>query len=105
MTADCGFPPARRTARSFTSGYLVPRTRSSHRSRRESGCELRVQSGTRIIELLVPFDSEVRKRVCSQNDANFGIGALSLRPARVPLPAHNRTAAITTAGEWIAEFG
>src|SRR5205807_420078 len=27
---------------------------------RGSGCELRVQSGTRIIELLVAFDSEVR---------------------------------------------
>src|SRR6266566_3898195 len=39
---------------------LVPRTRSSHHNRRESGCELRVQSGTRIIELLVSFDSEVR---------------------------------------------
>src|SRR5689334_25197611 len=56
---------------------LVPRTRSSHRNCRESGCELRVQSGTRIIELLVPFDSEVRKRMCPQNDANFGIGALA----------------------------
>src|SRR5262249_36816686 len=43
---------------------LVPRTRSSHHNCRESGCELRVQSGTRIIELLVPFDSEVRKRAC-----------------------------------------
>src|ERR1700751_2241900 len=41
---------------------LVPRTRSSHHTCRESGCELRVQSGTRIIELLVPFDSEVRSR-------------------------------------------
>src|ERR1041385_7423081 len=39
---------------------LVPRTRSSHHNCRESGCELRVQSGTRIIELLVSFDSEVR---------------------------------------------
>ena len=43
---------------------LVPRTRSSHHNCRESGCELRVQSGTRIIELLVPFDSEVPKRAC-----------------------------------------
>src|SRR6202008_1573627 len=38
----------------------VPRTRSSHHNCRESGCELRVQSGTRIIGLLVSFDSEVR---------------------------------------------
>jgi len=30
--------------------------------------------------LLVPFDSEVRKRVCPQNDANFGIGALKRPP-------------------------
>src|SRR5690242_15194104 len=66
---------------------LVPRTRSSHHNCRESGCELRVQSGTRIIELL-PFDSEVRKRVCPQNDANFGIGALvrrSMHFSAVPL--------------------
>jgi hypothetical protein len=46
------------------SKTLVPRTRSSHHNCRESGCELRVQSGTRIIELLVPFDPEVRKRGC-----------------------------------------
>src|SRR5215468_4847771 len=39
---------------------LVPRTRSSHHNCRESECELRVQSGTRIIELLVSFDSQVR---------------------------------------------
>src|SRR5437660_11638466 len=32
---------------------LVPRTRSSHHNCRESDCELRVQSGTGIIELLV----------------------------------------------------
>src|SRR5215467_6403407 len=42
------------------SSSLVPRTRSSHHNCRESGCELRVQSGTRIIDLLVSFDSEVR---------------------------------------------
>ena len=39
---------------------LVPRTRSSHHDCRESDCELRVQSGTRIIRMLVSFDSEVR---------------------------------------------
>src|ERR1043166_7720328 len=42
------------------SGMLVPRTRSSHYNCGESDCELRVQSGTRIIGLLVSFDSEVR---------------------------------------------
>jgi hypothetical protein len=43
---------------------LVPRTRSSRTSCREFDRELRVQRGTRIIELLVVFDSEVRKRGC-----------------------------------------
>lgn len=33
--------------------HLVPRTRSSHHNCCESDCELRVQSGTRIIDLLV----------------------------------------------------
>ena len=32
----------------------------------ESSCELRVRSGTRIIELLVSFDSEVRFRTCGK---------------------------------------
>src|SRR5690349_24066990 len=45
---------------------LVPRTRSSHHNCRESDCELRVQSGTRIIELLVSFDSEVRYGACGK---------------------------------------
>jgi succinate dehydrogenase/fumarate reductase flavoprotein subunit len=45
---------------------LVPRTRSSHHNCRESDCELRVQSGTRIIELLVSFDSEVRFGACGK---------------------------------------
>ena len=43
---------------------LVPRIRSSHNICRESDCDLRVQSGTRIIELLVSFDSEVRNGAC-----------------------------------------
>src|SRR5580693_5974339 len=43
---------------------LAPRTRSSHNNCGESDCELRVQSGTRDIGLLVPFDSEVRYRAC-----------------------------------------
>jgi hypothetical protein len=45
---------------------LVPRTRSSHHNCRESECELRVQSGTRIIELLVSYDSEVRFGACGE---------------------------------------
>ena len=40
---------------------LVPRTRSSRISCRAFDRELRVQRGTRIIELLVVLDSEVRK--------------------------------------------
>ena len=72
------------------AGNLVPRTRSSHHNCRESGCELRVQRGTRIIELLVPFDSEVRKRVCPQNDANFGIGALVLHTASLACTGFRR---------------
>src|ERR1700736_1272996 len=43
---------------------LVPRTRSAHHNCRKSDCELRVQSGTRTIELLVSFDSEVRNGTC-----------------------------------------
>src|ERR1043166_3244432 len=46
--------------RLMRSPALVPRTRSSHYNFRKSGCELRVQSGTRIIDWLVSFDSEVR---------------------------------------------
>src|SRR6266550_3892117 len=44
--------------------------------------ELRVQRGTRIIELLVVLDSEVRKRGCRTNDANFGIGPLEHDPEK-----------------------
>src|SRR5436190_6118883 len=57
---------------------LVPRTRSSRIPCREFDRELRVQRGTRIIELLVVLDSEGRKRGCRTNDANFGIGPLVL---------------------------
>jgi len=61
-------PRSRSLTAQFAAGWidLVPRTRSSHHNCRESDCELRVQSGTRIIELLVPFDTEVRKRTCRQ---------------------------------------
>ena len=45
---------------------LVARTRSSHHNCRESDCELRVQSATRIIEMLVSFDSEVRFGACGR---------------------------------------
>src|SRR5262249_19614739 len=43
---------------------LVPRTRSSRISCDEFDRELRVQRGTRTIELLVVLDPEVRKRGC-----------------------------------------
>jgi hypothetical protein len=43
---------------------LVPRTRDSRTSGREFDRELRVQRGTRIIELPVVLDSEVRIRTC-----------------------------------------
>src|SRR5262249_50047529 len=45
---------------------VVPRTRSSNQNCRESDCELRVQSGTTIIELLVSYDSEVRYGACGK---------------------------------------
>jgi hypothetical protein len=44
----------------------VPRTRSSHHNCRESDCELRVQSGTRIIDLVVSFDYEVSLGGCGK---------------------------------------
>src|SRR5262245_43265646 len=47
---------------------------------RELDRELRVQRGTRIIELLVVLDSEVRKRGVPHDDANFGIGPLVREP-------------------------
>src|SRR5436305_5285814 len=61
------------------AAHLVPRTRSSRISCREFDRELRVQRGTRIIELLVVLDSEVRKRGCRTNDANFGNRTTSSR--------------------------
>jgi hypothetical protein len=62
---DLGFVLRRFPGHRFPE-ILVPRTRSSHCNCRESGCELRVQSGTRIIELLVSFDSEVRFGACGK---------------------------------------
>src|SRR5215472_311000 len=43
-------------------------------------CGLLNQSHTRINNLLVPFDSEVRKGRPPRNDANFGIGTLTHGP-------------------------
>src|SRR5262245_30599941 len=45
---------------------LVPRTRSSRSPCCKCDRELRVQRGTRIIELLVVLDSEVRLRTCRE---------------------------------------
>src|SRR5437016_3800822 len=67
---------AAKAVANFGIGTLVPRTRSSRILCREFDRELRVQRGTRITELLVVLDSEVRKRGCRTNDANFGIGPL-----------------------------
>jgi len=39
-------------------------------------CGLLNQSHTRFNKLLVSYDSEVRKRACGRNHANFGIGTL-----------------------------
>jgi hypothetical protein len=43
---------------------LVPRTRSSHNIAANAVANFGFKSGTRIIDLLVSFDSEVRTRVC-----------------------------------------
>jgi hypothetical protein len=58
---------------------LVPRTRSSHASCCKSGCELRVQRGTRIIELLVSLRFRSSHQRSPQRLANFGIGTLAFR--------------------------
>src|SRR5207302_1025547 len=60
LAPGCVLARVETTPVAIASPPLVPRTRSSHHNCRESGCELRVQSGTRIIKLLVSFDSEVR---------------------------------------------
>jgi hypothetical protein len=57
--------------------HLVPRTRSSHHNCHESDCELRVQSGTRIIDLLVSYDFRSSLPSKPQTAANFGIGTLA----------------------------
>jgi uncharacterized protein YukJ len=82
-TADCwstrgktsGLPFSRRStsssSRRTSSAIRYPdrrrfsaANRSSHHDCRKSDCELRVQSGTRIMGLLVSFDSEVRIGPC-----------------------------------------
>src|SRR5262249_54752701 len=60
--------------RTFT---LVPRTRSSHQNCRESSCELRVQSGTRIITFASVLRFRSSHRSMPQAQANFGIGTLA----------------------------
>src|SRR5262249_44052527 len=52
------------TSQDKCSPRLVPRTRSSHTICCWFDGELGVQRGTRIIELLVVLDSEVRKSAC-----------------------------------------
>src|SRR5262249_20189798 len=58
---------------------LVPRTRSSPNIAAGCVANFGFKSGTRIIELLVSFDSEVRLRACCKVVANFGIGTLADR--------------------------
>src|SRR5215469_14354345 len=55
---------------------LVPRTRSSPTIAAGCVANFGFKSGTRIIALLVSFDSEVRLRACCKAVANFGIGTL-----------------------------
>ncbi len=57
---------------------LVPRTRSSRAVCRESDRELRVQRGTRIIELLVALGFRSSPKNVPRVLANFGIGPLVL---------------------------
>src|ERR1043166_6941790 len=78
MSASCGMGTLRSSLDGMTAS--VPRSLSSarkallsnalspssHYNSLESGCELRVQRGTRVIMLLVSFDSEVRLRACGK---------------------------------------
>ncbi len=57
---------------------LVPRTRSSPNIAAGDVANFGFKSGTRIIDLLVSFDSEVRLGACCKVVANFGIGTLAL---------------------------
>src|ERR1043166_700903 len=54
-------------------GALVPRTRSSHHACCKSDCELRVQSGTSLIEFLVSLGFRSSLRSVRQTGANFGM--------------------------------
>src|SRR5262249_7098762 len=63
---------------------LVPRTRSSPGVAARSVANFGFKSGTRIIDLLVSFDSEVRLGACRKVVANFGIGTLDARPHSSP---------------------
>src|SRR5215831_10636772 len=60
---------------------LVPRTRSSRTPSGKCDRELRVQRGTRIIELLVVLGFRSSHENVPRNDANFGIGPLKAVPA------------------------
>src|SRR5438046_5199384 len=57
-------------------GTLVPRTRSSHTPCRKLDSELRVQRGTRIIELLVSLGFRSSHESIPRGCTNFGIGTL-----------------------------
>jgi hypothetical protein len=61
----------------------VPRTRSSHPLAANPIANFGFKRGTRIIELLVSLDSEVRMGSLPQVRANFGIGTLGPEHGRV----------------------
>src|SRR5215470_12988481 len=61
-------------AKIYWGDYLVPRTRSSPIIGAGCVANFGFKSGTRIIDLLVSFDSEVRLEGCCKVVANFGIG-------------------------------
>src|ERR1043166_6094513 len=74
--------------KALLSNALSP---SSHYNSLESGCELRVQRGTRVIMLLVSFDSEVRLRACGKlrRTLNRHTG-LSCGTRRRPVPSTHK---------------
>src|SRR5690242_15272266 len=78
------------TPRDGRDTVLVPRTRSSRTSSLEFDRELRVQRGTRIIELLVVLRFRSSRSNVPQVLANFGIEPL----AGLPLPGSRRMIAV-----------
>ena len=86
---------------------LVWRFRSPHHSRGESKMRTSEPKPHWIDKLPVSLDSEVRKRACRHDDANFGIGTLVAGagagllkfPSRDPTPGHAPVSARDPIGE------